>query len=83
MYIKDIITCFMLSNYCGVPGLNMQQCFQQQLPKRGTDVANAAGEQDGNLLQHLPTLCRRRFLTQGFGLKNTQKLLVPCSVKFV
>lgn len=56
MYIKDIITCFILCNYCGAPGLNMQQCFQQQHPKRVTDVANAAGEQDGHLLQHLPTL---------------------------
>lgn len=52
VYIKDIITCFMVSDYCGVPGMNTQQDFQQQLPKRGTDVANAAGEQDGHLLQH-------------------------------
>lgn len=84
MHIKDIITCFMVSDYCGVPGLNVQQCFQQQLPKkRGTDVANAAGEQDGHLLQHIPTLCRRKHLTQGFSLRSLQKLLLPCSVKFV
>lgn len=34
VHIKDIITCFMVSDYCGVPGLNVQQCFQQQLPKK-------------------------------------------------
>lgn len=24
-YIKNIITCFIVTDYCGVPGLNMQQ----------------------------------------------------------
>lgn len=64
VYIKDIITCFMVSDYCGVPGMNMQQGFQQQRHRCGkcswgTGWASPPAQ------------------TQGFGLRATQKLLVP------